>query len=72
MIDSVSNLAVMGVVALLVAMKAFFASHKFVWQCHSQTTVSDRVRGSQGLGISGKITKMDFEEGSFPKGNLVT
>jgi len=32
MIDSASNLAVMGVVTLLVAMEAFQASHKFVWQ----------------------------------------
>jgi len=35
--------------------------------CHGQTTMSDRVRGSWGLGISGKITKMDFEERSFLK-----
>jgi len=41
-------------------------------RCHGQTTVSDRVQGSWGSGISGKITKMDFEEGSFPKGKSVT
>ena len=40
--------------------------------CHGQTTVSDRVRGSRGSGISDKITKMDFEEGLFPKGKSVT
>jgi len=40
--------------------------------CHGQTTVSDRVRGSRGSGISDEITKMDFEEGSFPKGKSVT
>jgi len=28
--------------------------------------------GSQGLGISDKIMKMDFREGSFPKGKSVT
>jgi len=34
MIDSVSNSAVMGVVALLVAMEALQASHEFVqWWC---------------------------------------
>ena len=40
--------------------------------CHGQTTVSDRVQGSRGSGILDKITKMDFEEGSFPKGKSVT
>ena len=40
--------------------------------CHGQTTVSDRVRGSWGSGISDKITKMDFEEGLFPEGKSVT
>ena len=40
--------------------------------CHGQTTVSDRVRGSRGSGISDEITKMDFEEGSFPMGKSVT
>ena len=40
--------------------------------CHGQTTVSDRVRGSRGSGISDEITKMDFEEGSFPEGKSVT
>ena len=40
--------------------------------CHGQTTVSDQVRGSWGLGISDEITKMDFEEGSFPEGKSVT
>ena len=40
--------------------------------CHGQTTVSDRVRGSRGSGISGEITKMDFKEGSFPEGKSVT
>jgi len=40
--------------------------------CHGQTTVSDRVWGSRGSGISDEITKMDFEEGSFPKGKSVT
>jgi len=29
-------------------------------------------QGSRGLGISGKITKMNFGEGSFPKGKSVT
>jgi len=40
--------------------------------CHGQTTVSDRVQGSWCSGISDKITKMDFGEGSFPKGKSVT
>ena len=40
--------------------------------CHGQTTVSDRVRGSRGSGISDEITKLDFGEGSFPKGKSVT
>jgi len=45
---------------------------------HKPPTLSwsdHRVRsswGSWGLGISDKITKMDFREGSFPKGKLVT
>ena len=41
-------------------------------KCHGQTTVSDRVRGSRGSGISDEIMKMDFEEGSFPKEKSVT
>jgi len=40
--------------------------------CHGQTTVSDRVQGSWGLGISDKIMKTVFGEGLFPKGKLVT
>ena len=40
--------------------------------CHSQTTVSESSWGSWGLGILDKITKMDFGEGSFPKGKSVT
>jgi len=41
-------------------------------QCHGQTTVLDRVWGSRGSGISDKITKMGFGEGSFPEGKSVT
>jgi len=40
--------------------------------CHGQTTVSDRVQGSRDLGISGEITKMDFEERLFLKRKSVT
>jgi len=32
MIDSVSNFALVGIMAFLVAMEAFPASHKFVWR----------------------------------------
>jgi len=32
MVDSASNLAMTGIVALLVAMEALQASHEFVWQ----------------------------------------
>ena len=42
-----------------------------VGSCHSQTTVSDRVWGFRDSGILDEITKMDFREGSFPKGNSV-
>jgi len=40
MIDLASNLAIAGVVTLLVAMEAFFASHKFVqWWCMLVTII---------------------------------
>jgi len=39
--------------------------------CHGQTTMSDQVRDLRVQGISDKITKIDFREGSFPKGKPV-